>query len=109
MTDIYKTPEKVGLRDRLFQVGVETLESRGWKVERIIGLGKASVRRISKDGESRRVSIRTTQDQWIAFPRTADGKDWVTLPDVDVVLAVSVDDVKSPAFALVHWIEADEM
>jgi hypothetical protein len=43
-----------------------------------------------------RVSIRTTQNQWIAFPRRLDNKGWGTLSDVDVVLAVSVDDVEQP-------------
>lgn len=67
------------------------------------------MRLIRKPGKSHRVSIRTTQDQWIAFPRRADDKGWITLSDVDVVLAVSVDDVAAPSAARVHWIGADDM
>ncbi len=110
MTDVFKTPEKKPLKDRLFAIGLEALRSQGWAIERIPGEGKASVRLISKSGEkSRRVSIRTTQDQWIAFPRRLDDKGWITLSDVDVVLAVSVDDALHPTAALVHWIEGDDM
>lgn len=108
MTNIFKDPRKKLLRKRLLEVGIETLRRLGWSVERTTG--GASVRLIKKDGErARRVSIRTTQDQWIAFPRRADDAGWGTLADVDVVLAVSVDDPRSPAAALVHWLEGDDM
>lgn len=109
MTDIFATPEKAPRRDRLFQIGLETLQQNGWKVERIPRMGKSSVRRITKGGKTRKVSIRTTQDRWIAFPRNHADNGWVTLSDVDAVVAVSVDDRGDPKFALVHMIEADEM
>jgi hypothetical protein len=109
MTDIFKTPEKLSRKDMLFRIGIETLQQEGWKVERIPGIGKSSVRRITKGGKSRNVSIRTSQDTWIAFPRKKDDKSWKTLSEVDVVLAVSVDDRDNPKFAQVHMIEADEM
>jgi hypothetical protein len=109
MTNVFATPEKVSIRDRLFQIGVETLHQNGWKVERIPGFGKSSVRKITKGGKSRKVSIRTSQDTWIAFPRNGTDNGWVTLSDIDVVLAVSVDDRHDPKFAQVHMIEADEM
>lgn len=109
MTNILATPEKGPRRDRLFQIGLETLHRDGWKVERIPGSGKSSVRRITKGAKSRKVSIRTSQDTWIAFPRNEADKGWVTLSDVDVVLAVSVNDSHNPKFAQVHLIEADEM
>lgn len=109
MTDIFATPEKASRRDRLFQIGLETLHQNGWKVERIPRMGKSSVRRITKGGKSRKVSIRTTQDRWVAFPRNDADNGWVTLSDVDVVVVVSVDDRGDPKFALVHMIEADEM
>ncbi len=109
MTNVFATPEKVSRRDRLFQIGLETLHQNGWKVERIPGFGKSSVRRIKKGGKSRKVSIRTSQDTWIAFPRNDADNGWVTLSDVDAVLAVSVDDRHDPKFAQVHMIEADEM
>lgn len=109
MTNILATPEKGPRRDRLFQIGLQTLLQQGWKVERIPGIGKSSVRRISKGGTNRKISIRTSQDTWIAFPRNATDDGWVTLTDVDVVLAVSVDDNHDPKFAQVHMIEASEM
>lgn len=110
MTNVFGTPGKKPMRDRLFQIGLETLHQQGWKIERIPGVGKSSVRRISKEGgKGRRVSIRTTQDTWVAFPRNDADNGWVTLSDVDVVLAVSVDDRDHPKFAQVHMIEADEM
>jgi|SRR5712664_513329 len=109
MTNVLATPEKISRRDRLFQIGLETLRKNGWKVERIPGFGKSSVRRITKGGKSRKVSIRTSQDTWIAFPRNDADNGWVTLSDVDAVLAVSVDDRHDPKFAQVHMIEGDEM
>ena len=109
MTNIFKTAEKVERKDRLFEIGVETLESQGWTVERSPGLGKASVRRIRKGDVNHLVSIRTTQDQWIAFPPKEGGKGWITLDDVEAVIAVSVDDRESPRFARVHWLPGDEM
>jgi hypothetical protein len=109
MTNVSATPEKVSMRDRLFQIGIETLRQEGWKIERIPGIGKSSVRRITKGGKSRKVSIRTSQDRWIAFPRNQTDNGWITLSDVDVVLAVSVDDSDDPKFAQVHMIEGNEM
>ncbi len=109
MTNVLGTYEKISRRERLFQVGVQTLQQQGWKVEKIPGFGKSSVRRITKGGQNRKVSIRTSQDTWIAFPRNDRNDSWVTLSDVDVVLAVSVDHYHEPKFAQVHFIEADEM
>jgi len=109
VTNIFGDPGKESRRDRLFQIGLETLQEQGWKIERIPSIGKSSVRRITKNGKSRNVSIRTSQDTWIAFPRNHADKGWETLSDVDVVLAVSVDDRHDPKFAQVHMIEADEV
>lgn len=108
MGNIFGSPEKISRKSQLFKVGVETLQGQGWKVERA-PLGKSSVRKISRNGESKLISIRTTQDTWIAFPRSNDNKSWVTLSDVDLVLAVSVDSWESPKFAKVHMIDGAEM
>ena len=108
MTNIFNDPKKHERKKRLFQIGVETLQRRGWAVTKE-KLGKSSVRRISKNGDSKLVSIRTTQDQWIAFPPKPDGKGWITLDDVDVVIAVSVDANDPPREALVHWLPGDDM
>lgn len=102
MTNIFGSPEKAERRDRLFEIAVETLERYGWKVERIERSGKAGVRRITKGGKSLVAAIRTTQDRWISFARTRDDKRWLTLSDVEVVVAASVDDKHNPKEAWVH-------
>ena len=109
MTDVSSTPEKLSIRGRLFQVAEEALAKDGWKVERIARSGKSSVRRITKGTVQKTVSIRTTQDTWIAFPRTSNDDGWATLDDVDYVVASSVDDRTNPQFAQVHMLPGDEM
>jgi hypothetical protein len=110
MTNVYATPEKVRLKTRLFAIGVEALEADGWKVQRPVPrVGKSSVRRITKGKRSLLASIRTTQDTFIAFPRTPDDQDWVTLGMVDGVVAVSVDDQLHPTVANVHLLDGDDM
>jgi len=109
MTNIFGSSEKVTIKSQLFESGVGALERAGYKVERIQGSGKSSVRRITKGGVSKVVSIRTTQDAWIAFPRTEQDKGWRTLDEVDLVVAVSVDDPRNPRFAKVHMLDGDEM
>ena len=109
MTDIFGRVEKVGLKHQLFGIGVQALEQAGWQVERVQGSGKSSVRRITRGPTSHLISIRTTQDTWIAFPRTENDKSWRTLDEVDAVVAVSVDDPRNPKFARVHMIEGNEM
>lgn len=109
MTNIYGTPEKVEVRDRLWEAGLETLKQRGWSVLRVPGAGKSSLRQITKDGQSKLVAIRTTQDRWMAFPRTKDDAGWLTLDDVDLVMAVSVDDTDEPKMALVHLFEQKDI
>lgn len=109
MTNVFGTPEKVAVRDDLFRAGIETLKNNGWTVERIPREGKASVRRITKGDVTKKVSIRTTQDRWIAFPRNDADNGWATLGEVDWVVAVSVDNRDNPRFAQVHMIDGDEM
>lgn len=109
MTNVSATNEKVELRRYLFSLAERSLEQAGWRVERIPGSGKGSVRRIVKNDESHVVSIRTTQDTWIAFPRTSDDNGWVTLDDVDFVIPVTVDDRDDPKWAAVYMVEAKEM
>ena len=65
--------------------------------------------RIVKGAEQHTVSIRTTQDTWIAFPRNDDDSGWVTLDDVDYVVTVTVDDKNSPKSGLVYMVNGDEM
>ena len=97
------------MKNRLFAIAVQALETEGWKVERERGSGKSSVRRITKNRQSKLVTIRTSQDTWIAFPRTDGDKSWRTLDEVDAVVPVSVDDPENPKFAKVHLIDGDEV
>lgn len=108
MTNVSKTPTKKATRAGLFAFGIETLEKEGWKVSRIPRGGKASLRLITKGQESHKVSIRTSQDAWIAFPRKTNEQGWVTLDDVDFVVAVSVNDRHNPTEARVHMIPGDD-
>ena len=108
MTDIFGTPKKKSMKNQLFRIAIEVLEKEGWRVERVPGSGKSSVRRITKGEQSKIVSIRTSQDTWIAFPRTEEDRKWRTLDEVDAVVPVSVDDRENPQFAKVHFIDGDE-
>lgn len=105
MTNVNGTPEKVELRERLWEIGVETLRAQGWEVERVAGSGKSSMRRITKGRLSKIATIRTTQDRWFAFPRTKDDKGWLTLDDSDCVVVVSVNEKEDPKFAWVHMFD----
>lgn len=109
MANVFKTPEKISLRNRLFSLAEEALVKEGWQIERIARAGKSSVRRIIKGKLRKTVSIRTSQDAWIAFPRDKSGGAWGTLADVDYVVAASVDDRLTPRFAQIHLIPGDEM
>jgi len=108
MTNVSGTPAKRATRRGLFAFGIEALEKQGWTVSRIARGGKASLRRITKGSVSHKISIRTSQDTWIAFPRKSTGQGWVTLDDVDFVLAVSVDDRHNPTKASAHLIPGAE-
>lgn len=109
MTDIFKEPGKNKMKRELMQLAISSLEKMGWQVEKIAGSGKSSVRRIVKGNDSKTISIRTSQDTWIAFPRN-DGNDaWATLAGVDYVIAASVDRSDNPQFAQIHMIPGTEM
>jgi len=109
MTNVFGTRKKVATKRGLFAFAVQTLEQEGWTVTRVPRGGKASLRQISRGQETYRVSIRTSQDTWIAFPRDRSGKDgWVTLDDVDFVVAASVNDKLNPTEARVHMIPGDD-
>jgi hypothetical protein len=109
MTDIYKTPEKASTKYRLFAIGIDYLRQEGWQISKIQGFGKSSVRQITKGSKTLKVTIKTSQDTWLAFARDQDNKKWATLADVDIVLVVSVDDQENPTFANVHWMKAKEI
>jgi hypothetical protein len=109
MTNINTTPEKLPMRQFLRNAAINALEGDGWKVERVARSGKSSVRRITKGNVSKVVTIRTTQDKWIAFPRVKGDTAWRTLDEVDDVVAASVDDKENPRKAYVHLMDGDNI
>jgi hypothetical protein len=109
MANVTKTPEKKRIRRALVNAALKTLEQQGWKVARVKGGGKGRVRRITKNGKSHLAVIRTSQDQFLAFPRNEDDTGWVTLDDMEYVVAASVDDVEAPKTALVHIFDASDI
>ena len=108
MTNTSITPDKVATRRRLKALGIQALEEGGWKVT-AAGLGKSSMRKISKDGLDKLATIRTSQDTWIAFPRNENDTGWATLDQADIVVAASVDQGADSRWLQVHIIDADEM
>ncbi len=109
MANVTKTPEKKRIRQILVRAALTTLEREGWTVAKVRGGGKGRVRRISKGGRSLLAAIRTSQDEWLAFPRNDDDTAWVTLSDVDVVVAAAVDDAVNPKVAKVHLFDGAEL
>ncbi len=109
MTNVSGTLQKIATRANLFQAALDALRQQGWVSERIARSGKSSVRRITKGKVSKTISIRTSQDTWIAFPRNRNDDGWATLADVDFVVASTVDSRDNPRFAQVHLLDAEEM
>ena len=107
MTDV-GGPDKTRIRRLLVDSCIQVLEREGWRVTKVSGFGNARIRRIARDGKSKLAAIRTTQDQWLAFPRAKDDTRWATLSDVDVVVVASVDP-GDPLFARIHMMDADEL
>ncbi|WP_372781572.1 hypothetical protein [Phenylobacterium sp.] len=107
MTNV-SAPLKVKIRNFLRRTAIKELEKQGHQVERIPRAGKGSLRKITKDGVSQTVTIRTSQDTWIAFPRNANDTGWSTLEDADLVLAASLDE-KGGRYANFHLMDADDI
>lgn len=108
MTNVSGTPKKRATRRGLFAFAIGALEKEGWTVSRVPRGGKASLREIRRGDECWKVSIRTSQDAWIAFPRKRGEDGWVTLDDVDFVVASSVNDRHNPTIARVHMVPGDD-
>lgn len=109
MTNVSHNDRKTGIRRLLQRAAEDALRGQGWTVERMPGTGKSSLRRITRGDESMVVSIRTTQDTWIAFPRIDEQDNFGTLPMVDAVVASSVDDRENPREVRVHLLDGDDM
>lgn len=101
-------PGKVAVRNFLKRTALKELERQGYKVERIPRAGKGSLRRITKDGVSKTVTIRTSQDTWYAFPRNDTNSGWSTLEDAEVVVVASLTEKESMR-ANFHIMPADDI
>lgn len=110
MGDIFGRPEKITYAKSLFQIGLKYLEGLGYEIRKVPKAGKKSLREILKDGNTSRVVIRTSQDQWFAFPRDADGQ-WLGLDDVGaervIVVVLNTRDEDADKVAFVHDFTAD--
>src|SRR2546429_123443 len=71
-------------------------EAAGYTLDRVPGRGLSNIWTITRNGESRKASIRTTRDRWFAYPPLENGKKWKTLDDVEVVIVAAVDDRHEP-------------
>lgn len=107
MTNV-SAPGKVAVRNFLRTRAIEELKKLGYRVERIPRAGKGSLRRLVKDGVTKTVTIRTSQDTWIAFPRNAEDTGWSTLEDADLVVAASLT-AKDSDRANIHLFDADDI
>ncbi|KTR06896.1 hypothetical protein NS365_05530 [Aureimonas ureilytica] len=112
MTNVFATPAKIQTGKRLFDIGIEYLESEGYEITRVPKAGKKSLRRVAKNGREFNVAVRTSQDQWFAFPRGDDGS-WLGMDDVDVerviVVALNTREEGKEQIGLVHDFPASEV
>lgn len=104
-----KPSKRIELRDKLRAAAMQTLKTEGWRVVPSDDTRKPSMWRIEREGESHPITIRTSRDHTIAFPRTKGDDGWLTLDDVDFVIAATVDDPDDPTEAWIHMLPADEM
>lgn len=101
--------KKTSRKAVLFRAALDELRTLGWKVERIPGNRKSSLRRLTSHTNSALATIRTTQDRHIAFPRDAMDDCWLTLNDADVVVIAATDDTETPSEVWIHLIKAEDM
>lgn len=84
-------------------------EQAGYTLKRQPGRGLSNTYEMTKGGETKVASVRTTQDRWIAFPPLENGTRWKTLDDVDLVLVSAVDDRYNPQNVDVYLFPAEEV
>jgi hypothetical protein len=83
--------------------------AQGYALERVPGRGMSNIWNVTKDGETRMASIRTTRDRYIAFPPLEGGTKWKTLDDVDLVVVATVDSKDGPEKVEVYLFPADDV
>lgn len=86
---------------------IETYEKSGYSLSKVPGRGLSNTWAVTKNGNTQKLSIRTTQDKWFAFPKSGDG--WKTLDDVDLVAVASVDKVDNSSEIWVYMFNAKEV
>lgn len=79
---------------------------KGFTLERMPGRGRSNVWRMTLGNNARLVSIRTSQNRWVAFPPLERGKKWKTLDDVDSVIVAAVDDGDDPKNVEIYLFDA---
>lgn len=113
MTNIFGTPDKGLYAKRLFEIGIQYLQDQGYEISRVPRAGKKSLRRVKRDGREFNVAIRTSQDQWFAFPRDKETGQWMGMDDVDVelviVVALNTRDKDKDKIGWVHEFPASEV
>lgn len=91
----------------MVSAAVEGAKRSGYELKKQPGRGLSNTWAVTKDGETKVASVRTTRDRWIAFPPLEKGTRWKTLDDVDLVLVSAVDDPKNPQNVDVYLFPAD--
>jgi hypothetical protein len=91
----------------LVAAAIEGATRSGYALKRQPGRGLSNTWEVTKDGEAKIASVRTTRDRYIAFPPLEGGKRWKTLDDADLVLVSAVDDPANPQNVDVYLFPAD--
>lgn len=91
----------------MVSAAVEGAKKCGYAMRRQPGRGLSNTWLVSKRGETKVASIRTTRDRWIAFPPLDNGTRWKTLDDVELVIVSAVDDRENPQNVDVYLFPAD--
>lgn len=109
MENKYQQLTRSDARHLTLNAAIKTLEDSGRSVKRLPGRGQSSVYEATNNGSVEKISIRTTRGRRFAFPSTNQGKEWLTLDDVDAVVVAAVDDREDPRNIQVYKFDADEV
>lgn len=93
----------------LVAAAIEGAKRSGYSLTRQPGRGLSNTWAVTKGGETKIASVRTTRDRYIAFPPLEGGTRWKTLDDADLVLVSAVDDPANPQNVDVYLFPADDV
>jgi hypothetical protein len=93
----------------LVDAAKKAVQAQGYSLQRVPGRGLSNIWTLTKNGQTKTASIRTTRDRWIAFPPLEGGKKWKTLDDVDTVVVAAVDSKDEPENIEVMMFSAEEV